>query len=900
MAPLTLPQAMQQAATAYVRGDLVTAEQWCRSILNAEAMHFDALSLLGVIAARTRRSAEAADFLARAVRARPNDATAHNNYGIALKNLRRFDEALRSYERALEIQPDFADAHYNQGNVRKELKRFEEALASYERALAINPGYAEVHINRGIALQTLGRVVDALDGYERAIAINGNYAEAHYNRGVALLELRRVDDALQSYGRALEINRNYAEAHHGRGVALLKLRRAGEALDSHERALRIKPDFAEACNGRGVALQELRRFDDALASFDRALHIKPDYAEAYTNRGVALQDLQRFEEALGSHDGAIRIKPNYAEAHYNRANALKELERFEEALDGYERAINLKPDYAEAHNNRGNALEDLGRFDQALNSFQRALIAKPDYAAPYFNLGNALAKLGRLDEALENYGRAIEIAPEHAEACNNRGNVLNELRRPEEALGSYARALAIKPDFEWLYGTWLHTKMRLCQWCDFNEDLHDLVVNIERARKITPPFPALTLVDSLSVQRKAAQTWLEHHRPSKDMLAPIEKRGRGERIRIGYYSADFHNHATAHLIAELFEKHDRTRFELVAFSFGPDIRDDMRQRLSAAFDEFVDVSGNSDKEIAQFSRQRAIDIAVDLKGFTQDERHGIFFQRAAPIQVSYLGYPGTMAAQCIDYIVADRLLIPIHSRLHYSEKIAYLPNSYQVNDRRRRIADEEFSRADLGLPPTGFVFCCFNGNYKITPETFGSWMRILGQVEGSILWLLGENQAAVGNLRREAQVRGVNAARLVFAQRMPPPEHLARHRAADLFLDTLPCNAHTTASDALWAGLPVLTRVGESFAARVAASLLNAIGLPELITTTQEQYETLAIELAQNPRRLAEIAEKLRANRSTTPLFDTELFTRHLEDAYTQMYERYLADVPPGDIHVAP
>jgi predicted O-linked N-acetylglucosamine transferase (SPINDLY family) len=715
-----LPQAMQQAATAYVLGDWGTAEQWCRFILNAQALHFDALSLLGVIAARTRRPAEAADFLARAVRARPNDATAHNNYGIALKNLERFDEALRSYERALEIQPDFADAHYNRGNVRKELMRFEDALQSYERALAINPGYAEAHINRGIALQTLGRVDDALDSYERALKINRNYAEAHYNRGVALMELRRIDDALVS----------------------------------HERALEIKPDYAEAHNSRAVALRELRRFDDALESSKRALKIKPNYAEAHNNRAVVLQELRRFDDALVSCARALEIKPDYVGAYVNQGNALVGLKRFEDALDSYGCALEIKPDYAAAHNNRGNALKELRRYEQALGSFERAIKIKPDYAEAYFNLGNSLAALKRLDQALVSYEQALRLKPDYADAYNNCGNALQELHCLDEALNSYARALEIRPDFESLYGTWLHTKMRLCDWRDLSAHIKHLAAGIDRAQKITPPFPMLTLVDSLPLQRLAAQIWANDSPSGNLSLAPIEKRGWRKRIRLGYFSADFHNHATAYLMAELIERHDRARFEVVAFSFGPDIRDDMKERLTAAFDRFLDVGTKSDEEIAQASRDLEIDVAVDLKGFTQDERHGIFSYRAAPIQVSYLGYPGTTAARCIDYIIADYWLIPPEHRRQYTEKIVFLPNTYQVNDRRRHISDRQFSRAELGLPPTGFVFCCFNNSYKIMPEIFDGWMRILGQVDGSILWLLEDNRTAVDNLRKEAEARG--------------------------------------------------------------------------------------------------------------------------------------------------
>ena len=380
----------------------------------------------------------------------------------------------------------------------------------------------------------------------------------------------------------------------------------------------------------------------------------------------------------------------------------------------------------------------------------------------------------------------------------------------------------------------------------------------------------------------------------------MRKRNRSDKIRLGYYSADFHNHATAYLMAELFERHDKNQFELFAFSFGPAQNDAMRKRLSAAFDQFIDVRNPSDKAIAQLSRQLEIDIAVDLKGYTQNARSGIFAYRAAPIQASYLGYPGTMGTHTIDYLIADKTLIPQASQPYYAEKIVYLPHSYQVNDRQRAIAAITPTRASLGLPDKGFVFCCFNNNFKILPATFDIWMRILKQIENSVLWLFEDNPSAARNLRHEAQTRGVAADRLIFAPRMPLPEHLARHRAADLFLDTLPYNAHTTASDALWAGLPVLTCMGEAFASRVAASLLNAIDLPELITTTAQAYEALAVSLAMNPARLQHIKYKLAHNQLTTPLFNTAIFTRHLENAYTQMIERYHADVPLDHIHVQP
>jgi predicted O-linked N-acetylglucosamine transferase (SPINDLY family) len=353
-------------------------------------------------------------------------------------------------------------------------------------------------------------------------------------------------------------------------------------------------------------------------------------------------------------------------------------------------------------------------------------------------------------------------------------------------------------------------------------------------------------------------------------------------------------------MAELFESHDKERFELFAFSFGPDSQDEMRQRVSRAFDRFIDVRFMSDMEVARMARELEIDIAIDLKGYTQDARPGIFSYRCAPVQVNYLGYPGTMGAEYMDYLIADKVLIPAESQTHYTENIVYLPHSYQVNDTKRVISDRTFTKAELGLPETGFVFCCFNNSYKITPTTFDSWMRILKAVEGSVLWLLEDSASATHSLQRQAQARGVQANRLIFAKRMPLSEHLARHRLADLFLDTLPYNAHTTCSDALWAGLPVLTLPGVSFAARVSASLLEAIELPELIAHSQADYEQLAIEFALNPARLTGVREKLASKRLTAPLYNTPLFTQHLESAYRQMHERHLAGCATGPIFIKP
>ena len=564
----------------------------------------------------------------------------------------------------------------------------------------------------------------------------------------------------------------------------------------------------------------------------------------------------------------------------------------------YEQVLAKQPTHFDALHLSGVIAAQSKNPTLALELIGKAIEINPKNAATYSNRGIALKELKRYEEALASYDKAIAIKPDYADDYSNRGKALKDLKRIEEALASYDKAIEIKPDYEYLFGTMLLTKMFICDWQNFETDVQSLSLKINEGKKSSPSFPVLALIDSPSIQRKSSEIWINDKHSFNPSLGLIPQYERKNKIRIGYYSADFHEHATAHLMAELFERHDKNNFELIAFSFGPDTKDEMRQRLSKAFEQFIDVRFKSDKDIALMSREMGIDIAVDLKGFTRDQRVSIFSYRAAPIQINYIGYPGTMATGYIDYIIADPTLIPIESQQHYLEKVVYLPYSYQVNDRQRVIADQIFTKEELGLPNDGFVFCCFNNNYKITPDTFNGWMRILKAVEDSVLWLFEDNPTAVINLRKEAQTKGIDPNRLVFAKRMKLPEHLARHRVADLFIDTLPYNAHTTASDALWTGLPVLTCMGESFASRVAASLLNAIELPELITTTQEQYEATAIELATNPAKLRAIKDKLERNRLTTALFDTPRFTKHIEAAYTQMYERYQTDLPPDHIYI--
>ena len=774
------------------------------------------------------------------------------------------------------------------------------AETQYKKLLKYLPSNIDLLNNLGMIAFQKGLLEDGVRIIERSLQINPNQPYSLNNYGNALKDLKRLDKALVIYDHAIALKPDYAVAYSNRGLVLHDLDRLDDALQSYDLAITIKPDYAVAFFNRGIVLQELNQLDEALESFDCAIAHNPNYAVALFNRGIALHELKRLDEALTSYDHAITINPDYADAHYNRGLALQDLRRQDEALASYDRAIAIKPDYAVAYSNRGNALQDLKRLDEALASFDCAIAIKPDYADANYNRGNALNELKRLDEALASYDRAIVLKQDYADAHYNRGNTLQDLKRLDEALASFDRAIAHKADIDFILGDSLHTKMHLCLWNDLPNQLNELIHKVDRNQKVAVPFSVIALFDDPAVQRKTAEIFSNKKYPQSNVLPKIGRYPKHSKIRLGYFSADFHNHATMHLMAELFKSHNKDKFELIAFSFGPDIQDEWRQRALLCFDQFVDVRFKSDREIAVLARTMEIDIAVDLKGYTQDCRTGIFAEESAPIQVNYLGYPGTMAVDYMDYLIADRTLIPEDKQPYYSEKIVYLPNSYQVNVSKRTVTETALTRQELGLPDTGFIFCCFNNNYKITPTTFAGWMRILTAVEGSVLWLFEGNTSAIKNLKKEAIKLEINEERLIFAKHMPIADHLNRIQLADLFLDTLPYNAHTTTSDALRMALPVLTCIGESFASRVAASLLNAVNLPELITTTQAQYESLAIDLALHPEKLKALKDKLANNLPTAPLYNTPLFTQHLESAYLSMYDRYQNGLDPEHIYVEP
>jgi len=698
-------------------------------------------------------------------------------------------------------------------------------------------------------------------------------------------------DAAARYAEALRVDPDNSDVHYYLGLIACHEGRFAEGLELAQKSLTAGPRNSRAHVLLGRASAALGRRNEALTCFERAIALAPELAQAYACRADVLSDLGRVAEALESYDKALALAPHIAEDWVNRGAALYLLGRREEAIASFDKAIERKPHVAHIHVRRAKVLLDLGRDGEALASLDQAVQIEPALAEAWLLRGNILFNRSNYRESLAAYERMLKLTPNSGLAWLSCAGALLQLDQYERAFAAYDKAAVLDPELDYALGQGLFARLSLCNWHALKASTTEVLAGLKQGKRTSMPFALFAIQSTAAEQFECARLY------AKDMIvfSPI---WRGEtyshdRIRIAYLSADFHEHPVAHLIAGLFEHHDRARFQVTGLAFGPNRSSAMRRRIAGDFERFFDVETRNDHEVAALIRHSEIDILVDLMGHTQNARFGILARRPAPIQVNYLGYPGTTGSSAVDYIVADPTVIPEEHLRFYSEQVVWLPDTYQANDRKRQISERKPLLRECGLPQDAFVFCCFNSTYKITPELFDIWIRLLAAVPTSVLWLIETNATAETNLRAEAVRRGIAAERLIFAPKMPLPDHLARGRCADLFLDTLPYNAHTTASDALWAGLPVLTCLGETFAGRVAASLLKAIGLPELITTSLEDYEVLALKLACEPSLLKSIKAKLARNRDTHPLFDTTRFTRHIEAAYTTMWERQQRGEPP-------
>lgn len=698
----------------------------------------------------------------------------------------------------------------------------------------------------------------------------------HYLTALNFYRNGQLTQAESAFQQVIALQANHADAYHMLGIICYQTNRAADAVRYIQQALAISPRHVDYLNNCGLALRANNELEAAIKSFQQAVLLQPKDLDVQLNLGNTLLAVNRFEEAAGYYRRVLRAMPKKEDVREALCHCLTSL---------------------------GNQAHALGNFTQAEASFKEALQFNPQDAALLYNLGNAQRELGRPTEAAKQYQKAIQINPSDADTYNNLGNVQRELGQLDLAIESYQKALQLNPQLHHAKVHLVHQKQHICDWRGLEDDIAEIChwVTTQPSAQISP-FAFLAMPGTTAEQQKiCANNWVKNryaglmqHR--QQLGFTHSKQTTQKKLKLGYLSADFRLHPLAFLISELIELHDRTQFEIIGFSYGVNDKTSARARLEQAFDQFHDIRQLSEIEAAKKIHACDIDILVDLTGFTQTSRSGIAALRPAPINVSWLGFPGTMGAfddeSLFDYLLTDNFISPPASAPHYAEQLAVLPHSYQPNDRKRPLGKTP-TRKDCNLPEGAFVFCCFNQSFKITPDVFSIWMRVLNAVPNSVLWLLDCNIWAKQNLTREAVALGIAAERLVFAPRVAIAEHLARHAHADLFLDTLPYNAHTTCSDALWMGVPVLTCVGETFAARVAGSLISAAGFPELITDTLQDYENKALQLANNPTMVAAMKQKLLAEKMTSALFDTNHFVQSLEAIYQTIWQQSVNQYMP-------
>ena len=675
----------------------------------------------------------------------------------------------------------------------------------------------------------------------------------------------RGDEARQLYLVILKAKPTHPSANFNMGMLVVGIDKLHEALPFFKAAYEAKPANAQFVWGYVVALVKLGYVADAKSVFKlaKASGVKSDVLDQLEKQLNALKSPQSGEYTVESFWAAIKENPKAANNHYNLARALHNGGDLIAAIENYKQAIKIRPDYIIAHDNLALALKSNGNLDGAIKAHKDVLKIKPDYADAYYNMGNALKDKGDLDASIESYKQAIKI----------------------------------KPDYEAARAAKLFQQATICDWAGIEEDRH-LIPELGTLTQHFSPFRLLSLEDAPDRHRLRSEIYAKKTFKNKKLIFSSPALRTPDRLRVGYISADFREHPLSYLLIRTLELHNRDHFNIYAYSCHDEDIGKMRERIKNAVDVFVDIRKMSDQESVKRIQKDEIDILIDLSGYTDGGRSNIFQYHPAPIQINYIGYPGTMGADFIDYLMADRTLIPDEMQQYYREKIIYLPNCYQPNDNTRVISDKVLTKLEMGLPDDGFVFCCFNNSYKITPAEFDIWMRLLGKVDKSVLWLLSSNKWAEKNLKEAASIRGISSDRIVFAQKLPQADHLARLQLADLFLDTFNYNAGATATDALWSGLPLITKMGQGYTARMAGSILSSVGLSELAVTTEAQYEELALRLATTPGELIQIREKLVANRLTTPLFDSELFTRHLENGYRQAYELYFEGKSPDHVYV--
>jgi len=735
-------------------------------------------------------------------------------------------------------------------------------------------------LQQAVACHRSGQLDEAESLYLDMLKDSPNEPQLLNFLGTLKTQKKELSTAVDLIQKAIQIKQDYPQAHCNLGVAFEAEGHLLKAQSCFELAIKHKPDYALAWFNLGNIHHKSKHYESAIDCFNKAVQHKPDYAQAYMNCGLAQDALGLIERAHANYDAAINLSPTYAEAFNNKGSLFMQEKRYREAYLCFEQALTHNAHYAKAYFNKGTALNALKLPGLAISCFDEAIQLAPEFVEAFCNRGVSYRELGQFDLALHNLQRALALNDQDVDVHFNLGNLLDDNKLFSEATYHLQRVLALNPDTAAdCVGPLMNIQMKMCDWKGFQQRIEDVQHRVQVVKRSTELLPLLAVTADADLLLQAGQVYCDQHYPHQANHFEAKQSNNNTRLVVGYFSSDFNNHPLAHLFSEVFELHDRSQFEIHAFSLSRKPHDSFTQRIIGNVDYFWDCGALSHTSLLDLARQHNLNIAVDLNGATGGCRMEIFASRVAPVQINYLGFPGTIGSKYHDYIIADDYLIPTELQTHYSEKVIYLP-CFQANDRKRNVSKIPPSRAQLDLPDKAFVFCCFNNSYKIQPTQFASWMQIMSKVPSSVLWLVTDSGDVEQNLRDQAQQLGVAPDRLIFSKRMAHPDYLASYVCADLFLDTYPFNAGTTANDALWMGLPLVTLSGNTFASRMAGSLLHAVGLPELITTNLEDYENLAVELASDPIRLGKLREQLKANRSSCVLFDSPLFVSKLEEQY--------------------
>ena len=634
-----------------------------------------------------------------------------------------------------------------------------------------------------------------------------------------------------------------------------------------------------------IELHKKGKIEEALSLYLK-LHIdQNENTKLLFYIGNAYLQTKKFDLAIDYYKKTISSDQNHFNAYNNLGGTLLTLGRYKEAIEIFKKTIKIKPDFSDAYSNLASCYHNLKQYEDSILNYNKAIKLNPKNFAAYNNLGSTYKEINQNENAINNFNIAKKINPDYYIAYNNLGNHFQEIKLYEDAIKNYKKVVELKPDFKFAIGKLMHAKMRISYWHEYEEHLDNLINSFKKKNKTITPFPFLSLIDNPEYHKTNAEIYSKEQfiGPKKEQLE--RKIIKNEKIKLGYFSPDFRDHPILHLTREIFQFHNKSKFEIYAFSFGPKEEYENLEEVKGFFTKFIDIRNMSDQEVANLSQEIGIDIAIDLCGFTAWNRANIFFFRAAPIQINCLGYPGTMGSDFMDYIVADKIVIPENEKINFSEKVAYLPNCYQPNTKIDSLIEKDFSRTDFNLPEDAFVFCNFNSSYKITPNIFNVWMNILKKTPKSVLWLLKSNNAACENIWKTAEKKGIDRNRIIFAERLPHYDHLKRIAQADIFLDTFPYNAHTTASDTIRMGVPIIALMGKSFASRVSSSILNQVNMKELITTNTEDFQNLAIDIATNKNKLKKIKDDLKNSLSNSSLFDSVTFTKDLETLYQKILD---------------